>query len=118
MKNVKEAIYEALSGKTVLGDVSSAWPSGSASNYPYTTVYRVSAIVSKIDGSLKDFDELYSVDLFAKTMTEVENMELAVNEAMDTLPYAVSAEHGTDLYETDTSIYHKVLRFRVKSKNI
>lgn len=118
MKNVKEAIFEALSGKTVLGDVSSAWPSGKASNYPYTTVYRVSANVSKVDGSLKDFDELYSIDPFAKTMTETENMELAANEAMDTLPFAVTAEHGADLYEPDTGIYHKVLRFRVKSKNI
>lgn len=118
MKNVKEAIYEALSGKTVLGDVSSAWPSGSASNYPYTTCYRVSGNGSKLDGKLKDFDELYSVDLFAKTMTETEDMEIAVNEAMDILPYAVTAEHGADLHEPDTGIFHKVLRFRIKSKNI
>lgn len=118
MKNVKEAIYGALSGKTVLGDVSSAWPSGSASKYPYTTVYRVSGNGTKLDGKLKDFDELYSVDLFAKTMTETENMEIAVNDAVDTLPYAITAEHGADLYEPDTGIYHKVLRFRVKSKNI
>lgn len=114
MKPIKAAIAAALSSQSALGKVVPGWPETFAV-FPCTAFYRVSGSGDAADGVLAEFDELYSVDCFAKTVEAIENMELAANTAMDTLPYIVLAEHGPDLYEKDTKVHHKVLRYRIKS---
>lgn len=114
MKAIKAAIFAALNHKAALGTVSSSWPPSDA-KYPYTSYYRVSGSGENADGVFAAWEELYSVDCFAKSMTETEDMEAAANDAMNTLPYIVLAEPGPDLYEKETKIFHKVLRYRIKS---
>ncbi|MDT8901168.1 hypothetical protein [Anaeroselena agilis] len=116
MKQIKIDIGAALAAKTAtLGKVYPGWPPANAT-YPCAAFYRVAGQRRKIGGVFADTDELYSVDCFAKTQTETENMELAVDEAMETMPYAVTCEHGPDLYEEEAKVFHKILRYRIKSK--
>ena len=124
MKTVKVDIFNALKASTTLNaivaikdgvkQIFSGWPPSSAA-YPCVGFYRVSGQAGTADGKLSsNKNELYSVDCFAKTMTECEDMEMAIDAAMDTLDWIVTAEHGPDLFEQDTKIYHKVLRYRFK----
>lgn len=84
--------------------------------FPCVGFYRVTAQRGSVDGVLSaNKNELYSIDCFAKTMTACEDMEIAIDEAMNTLDWMVTAEHGPDLHEEDTKLFHKVLRYRIKS---
>lgn len=83
--------------------------------FPCVGFWRISGQVGTADGKLSgNKNELYSIDCMAKSMTACEDMETAIDLAMDTLDWIVTAEHGPDLYEEDTKVYHKVLRYRIK----
>ena len=83
--------------------------------FPCVGFYRVSGQVGSAGGKLSsNKDELYSIDCMAKSMTACEDMETAIDLAMDTLDWIVTAEHGPDLYEEDKKVFHKVLRYRIK----
>lgn len=114
MKAVKIAMKAALKAQPTLGRIFVGWPQCSAP-CPCTAFYRISGSATAADGELAGFDELYSVDLFGRTVDEIENMELAANTAMNTLPYIVLAEHGPDLFEETAQVHHKVMRYRIKS---
>jgi len=86
--------------------------------FPCAGFYRISGQVGSADGKLSsNKNELYSIDCMAKTMTATEDMEIAIDLAMDTLDWIVTAEHGPDLYEETTKVFHKVLRYRIKSNS-
>ena len=120
MKNIKIDINTALKASAALGaivglDIYPGWIPRMA-NLPCCCFYRVFAHRGTADGKMSvHVEELYSIDCFAKTMLETENMEIAIDAAMNTLDWIVTAEHGPDLYEQDTQVYHKVLRYRIKS---
>jgi len=83
--------------------------------YPCCGFYRISGQSGTADGKLSsNKNELYSVDCFAKTITACEDMEIAIDTAMNTLDWMVTAEHGPDLYEDGTKLFHKCLRYRIK----
>ena len=127
MKSVKVAIFSALKASVALNSIVgvdtsgikqifSAYPASTAV-YPCVGFYRIVGLIEPADGKLSsgNINELYSVDCMAKTMTLTEDMELVINEAMDTLDWIVTAENGPDLYDETTRIFHKVLRYRIKS---
>ena len=120
MKNVKIDIHNALKASTALGaivgtNIHPGWIPKQA-QLPCCCFYRVFAQRGTADGKMSErVDELYSIDCFAKTMLETEDMELAIDAAMNTLDWIVTAEHGPDLFEQDTRIFHKVLRYRIQS---
>lgn len=124
MKQVKIDIFNALKSSVALKaivaadskglkQIFSGWPPSTAA-YPCVGFYRVSGTRGVADGKLSNFNELYSIDVFATTMTVTEDALEAIDEAMDTLDYIVIREGDLDLYETDTKVYHKVLRYRIK----
>jgi hypothetical protein len=127
MKQVKIDIFNALKASVALNaivasdakgikQIFSAWPP-SNTLYPRVGFYRVAGgRGTSEDGKMSDkVNELYSVDCFAKTMTETEDMETAIDAAMDTLSWGVTAEYGPDIFEEEEKVYHKVLRYRIKS---
>jgi len=120
MTAIKTAIYSALKASVALAAVVgtkiySGWPPSTATG-ARVGFYRVSGQRGTASGLLSQrINELYSIDVFAPTMLETEKAEEAIDAAMNTLYYVVTAEHGPDLYEEDTQLYHKVLRYRVKS---
>lgn len=91
----------------------SGWPPTTAI-YPCVGFYRVSGTRGIADGKLSNFDELYSIDIFATTMTATEDALEAIDESMNTLGYIITREGDLDLYETETKVFHKVLRYRIK----
>jgi hypothetical protein len=124
MKQVKIDIFSALKASIALNSIVAAdskglkqifsgWPPTTAI-YPCVGFYRVSGTRGIADGRLSNFDELYSIDVFATTMTATEDALEAIDEVMDTLSYIVTREGDLDLYETDTKVFHKVLRYRIK----
>ena len=120
MKAVKVDIITALKASAALVSlcgtrIFSGWPP-SATVYPCVGFYRIAGQKGTADGKLSArTNELSSVDCFAMTMLETESMEAAIDAALSGLNWIVTAEHGPDLYEPDTKIYHKVLRYRIKS---
>ena len=122
MREVKIEIVKALkASQTLVGITNNAiysgWPPMPIKPPPAVVgVYRVWGKRGVADGKMSEhIEELYSIDCFAMTMLETEQMEEAIDAAMNTLPYIVIAEPGPDLLEQDTRIYHKVLRYTIKS---
>jgi len=125
MKSVKVDIFTALKASTTLlalvgSDTSgikqifSAYPASTAV-YPCVGFYRISGQAGTVDGKIsKNKDELYSIDVFSKSMTTAEDIEMAIDDAMNTLDYVITAEHASDLFEETTKIHHKPLRYRFK----
>jgi len=122
LKEVKVEIAKALKASSTLvaltnGAIYSGWPPLPIVPPPAVVgFYRVWGKRGVADGMMSQrIEELYSIDIFAKTMIETENAEIAIDAAMNTLPYIVMAEHGPDFFEQDTKIFHKVLRYVIKS---
>lgn len=125
MRSTKVDIFNALKASVALNALVGSDTSGikqifsfyppSTAVYPCVGFYRISGQVGSADGKLSsNKNELYSIDCFAKSMTACEDMELAIDSAMDTLDYMITAEHVSDLYEETTKIFHKPLRYRLK----
>lgn len=114
MKQTKIDIYNAL--KQIPGiSVHTGWiPTGAT--YPCLSFYQVSGSRGTADGKLSNIniDELYSIDIFAKSMLATEDIAELVDSAMDTLNYVIIREGSVDLFEPDTKIFHKILRYRFK----
>ena len=120
MKAVKIDIVTALKASAALVSlcstrIYSGWPP-SVATYPCVGFYRIAGQKGTADGKLSArTNELYPVDCFALTRLETESMEAAIDAALSGLNWIVTAEHGPDLYEPDTKLFHKVLRYRIKS---
>lgn len=125
MKSVKIDIFNALKASVALNAIVGSDPCNikqifsfyppSTAVFPCVGFYRISGQVGTADGKLSsNKNELYSIDCMSKSMTVAEDMETAIDAAMNTLNWIVTAEHGPDLYEEDTKVYHKVLRYRIK----
>ena len=83
--------------------------------YPCVGFYRLSGQAGSAGGKIsKNKNELYSIDCFGTNATVLENIEMAIDKAMDTLEYTVTTEHMSDIYEDGTKIFHKLLRYRIK----
>jgi len=125
VRSTKVDIFNALKSSVALNALVGLDTSGikqifsfyppSTAVYPCVGFYRISGQVGSADGKLSgNKNELYSIDCFAKSMTACEDMELAIDAAMDTLDYLITAEHVSDLYEDATKLFHKPLRYRLK----
>jgi len=122
MKNVKMDIFNALKTNQTLIDLgieSKQINIGFApiiqSKLPAINFWQVTGTSSIADGKMCEFKEIYSFDIFAKTMIETENIALVINAILNEMNYVISMNNNTDLFEEDTKIYHKALRYKILS---
>lgn len=116
MKQTRIKIYNALKGNAALGKVQTAWGS-TITVYPTTIIYQAAGTSRTVsDGVFNGNIEVWSVDCFAKTVLECDNMEEAVDTALRSLDGClITKMQATDLFEQDTKVHHKVLRYQIKN---
>ena len=119
MKQVKLDILNALKNSATLTTITTSinfgWIQKNA-KLPAISISQVTGTtLNTLDGKMSGNNEIYSIDLFANSDTTNEDMTLAIDEALNKLPYMITKTYNLDQIELNPLIYHKTLRYRVIS---
>lgn len=116
MKQTRTKLYNALKTIPALGKVQSGW-GVTLGTFPATIIYQAAGTSRMVaDGVFTGNIEIWSIDCFAKTLLECDNMEEAVDTALRGLDGClISKMQSTDLFEAETKVHHKVLRYQIKN---
>ena len=112
MKQVKADIFNALKNTNIT--TQTGWIPTNAT-FPCIAFYQTAGTNELIDGKMQNETESYSIDIFAKSMIETEDILNLVDNELNKLDYLIVRTLNQDLYEQDTKIFHKVLRYQIKA---
>lgn len=111
MQNLKPAVLSALQTATALSTLTGFYFSypPDFTNLPLLSYFEVSNVGDLFADDQEIGSEIiFQIDLWGKA--SLSNYAIAVDSAMATLDF--TRIYATDLYETDTKIFHKAMRFR------
>lgn len=111
MQNIKATVLTALQTATALSTIQGFYffHPPDFTNLPVLSYFEVDNIGSLYADNQEIGSEIiFQIDLWGKT--SLSNLALGVDSAMTTLDFTRTS--AQDLYEQDTKIYHKAMRYR------